>query len=247
MVRVIVVDDEPLARQAMRQLLRAHPSIELAGEADSVASAAKLVEAARPDAIFLDIEMSDFTGFELLRQLATPPKVIFVTAHAQHAVQAFEFDAVDYLLKPVGPDRLADAVTRLNEACTEPRRDLASRLGSKSNFLRIKTQTNTIISPFKSVIALVAAGDFTNVLIQGEPRHMVGQMLGKFESLLRDPPFIRLGRSLIINSERLRGANVGSRDETKIWLDGAAEPFILGRAATAKLKRLIPSSSAPAS
>ena len=246
MVRVIVIDDEPLARQAVRQLLVPHPDIELVGEADSVSSAVALIQSKNPDAIFLDIEMSDANGFELLRKVSVPPKVVFVTAHAQHAVQAFAFDAVDYLLKPVGPPRMAEAIARLTRACTQPRDDLASRLGNKNNYLRIKTQTKTVISPFGSVIALVAAGDFTNVLINGEPKHMVGQMLGKFESLLPDPPFIRLGRSLIINSQRLRGAEGLSRDETRIWLDGAAEPFVLGRAATAKLKKAVPSSGAPA-
>lgn len=83
----------------------------------------------------------------------------------------------------------------------------------------------------------MAEGDFTKVLINGVPKHLVNQMLGKFEALLPDPPFMRLGRSLIINGQRLRRTEVVSRNETRIWLEGAAEPLILGRAAAAQLKR----------
>lgn len=238
MVRVIVIDDEPLARQGMRQLLHQHPGINLAGESDSIAAAETLIQNVQPDALFLDIELSGTSGFDLLRKLKAPPKVVFVTAHAQHAVQAFEFDAVDYLLKPVNPKRLAEAIARLETACMQPREDQASRLGDRQNFLRIKTQSKTVIAPFNKVVALVAEGDFTHVLIDGEPKHLVYQLLGQFEALLPDPPFVRLGRSLIVNAHRIRSAAVVSRNETRIWLDGASECFVLGRPAAAKLKQL---------
>ena len=151
-----LIDDEPLARQGMRQLLQQHPTIAIAGESESIAAAETLIQSARPDAILLDIEISGTSGFDLLRGLKTTPKVVFVTAHAQHAVLAFEFDAVDYLLKPVDPRRLAETLARLERACSQPREDHASRLGDRRNFLRIKTQSKTVIAPFSNVVALVA-------------------------------------------------------------------------------------------
>ena len=109
MLRVAVIDDERLARQAIRQLLAAHPSLQLVGEADSKDSALALIRQEKPDGVFVDIRLPGGTGFELIQSLDAPPKVVMVTAHAEHTLQAFDIEAIDYLLKPVRPSRLCSA------------------------------------------------------------------------------------------------------------------------------------------
>ena len=115
MLRVILIDDERLARQSMRQLLAEHSGVEIVAEAENIVQAQKLAQEHRPDAIFLDVQMPGADGFQLLEKLEPAPRTVFVTAHAQHAVKAFEVHAVDYLLKPVRPERLAQAIARLGE------------------------------------------------------------------------------------------------------------------------------------
>jgi two-component system LytT family response regulator len=121
-LRAVIVDDERPARDDLRRLAAAFPQIEIVGEADSAASAERLVRACRPDVLFLDVDMPGASGFELLRRLddplgrlEDPPHVVFVTAHPQYAIQAFEARALDYLLKPVHPGRLARTLSRLLE------------------------------------------------------------------------------------------------------------------------------------
>jgi len=112
-LRVLIVDDEHLARQAMRRLLAAHPEVEIVGEAEGVTQALQEIERTRPQMIFLAIELGGGDGFDLLAALDRPPIVVFVTAYAEHAVEAFAVNAVDYLLKPVAPGRLAESLTRV--------------------------------------------------------------------------------------------------------------------------------------
>ena len=115
-LRAIVVDDESLARTHLASRLKAHPEIEIVGEADDVPSAFALVKSARPDVIFLDIQMRRKNGFALLPKLEslTPqPAVVFVTAFDEYAIRAFEANALDYLTKPVSPERLAKTISRL--------------------------------------------------------------------------------------------------------------------------------------
>jgi len=105
MLRVLVIDDEAPARRYLRRLLEASPDVHVAGEADCLELARTLIREHRPDALFLDIELTAATGFDLLDQLEVPPAVVFVTAHSDYAARAFDVQAVDYLLKPVRPGR----------------------------------------------------------------------------------------------------------------------------------------------
>lgn len=234
MLRVIIVDDEPPARRGLRRLLDKHSSVEIVGEAGSVAEAEKLIEAGKPNGIFLDIRMPGASGFDLLRQLEHAPKVVFVTAHAAHAVEAFNFEAVDYLLKPVSASRLARAVERLERAChgehgTSPWDD--------QDRICLQTPGRTLVAHLSEVAALQADGDFTKVYVAGEKPLMICQSLRHFESVLPKPPFLRLDRSLLMNLDRVREMEGTSRDHADITVEGVGAPFSVGRQGRLRLRK----------
>lgn len=237
MLRVAVVDDERLARQRMRQLLAKHPAVKLVGEAGSVTAAAELIRREKPDAIFLDIEMHGTDGFDLLRGLSDPPDIVFVTAHSQYAVKAYDFCATDYLLKPVDPKRFAAAVAKLEKA-RQARRDAeAPKRTDEVQVLRLKTRARTVVIRIDAIVALRAEGDYTSVVVEKMPSILAGQSLGRIEAMLPAARFIRLSRSLMINVARLREIETIDRDATRIHLHGCTDSFLVGRAAAARLRK----------
>jgi len=231
-VRVLIVDDEHLARQAMRRLLVAHSDAEIVGEAASLAEAMTSIERTAPQLVFLDIELGGGgDGFDLLAGLKRPPIVVFVTAYAEHAVEAFAVNAVDYLLKPVEPERLAESLMRAERQL--------ERGQTGSGVIALRTPKQTVLAQPAEIAALRADGDFTHVFVADQPAVMIWRTLGHFESLLPSPPFLRLGRSLIINCDRLRKVETLSRTAARIMLHGAPEPFVLGRTAAARLRETL--------
>ncbi|GLK84188.1 DNA-binding response regulator [Ancylobacter defluvii] len=229
MLRVVIADDEPLARRAMRRLLAARPRIEIVGEAESVSETLEVIGRARPDLIFLDIRLNGGDGFELLAAMANAPKVIFVTAYAEYAVEAFAVDAVDYLLKPVTPERLdaaIDRVERLLEAET-------TKVGTT---MELRSSSRVVFAAPADIVAVRAEGDFSHFFLAQQPSLMVLGSVGQFQAMLPSPPFFRIGRSIIINRDRLRRVDTRSRDEVRLTLLGMADPLIIGRAAAARLR-----------
>ena len=229
-MRVLIVDDEHLARQALRRLLADHPEVEIVGEAETIEQAITAIRQTQPDLVFLDIELGGGDGFDLLAALERPPVVVFVTAYAEHAVEAFEVNAVDYVLKPVAPERLAESLVR-----AERELGLASP-SAKPRVIALRTPKQTVLVPAGEIAALRADGDFTHVFVAGRPAVMIWRTLSHFEDLLPSPPFLRLSRSLMINRDRLRKIEAPSRDSAQLTLDGVAEPMVLGRTAASRLR-----------
>lgn len=238
MLRVLIADDEPLARRALRRLLAPHANIDIVGEADSVAQAIDLVGRLRPELILLDIEMNDGDGFDLLAAMEAPPKVVFVTAYAEHAVEAFAVDAVDYLLKPVTQERLDAALDRV-------RRAMASDAKGADDLIELRSPSRVVRAAPADILAVRAEGDFSHVHFTDQPPLMILRNIGQFEALLPCPPFLRLGRSIIVNCDRIRSLDTRSRDEVRLALHGMAEPIALGRAAAARLKQALSARRAP--
>lgn len=236
MLRVIVVDDEPLARRGLRQLLAMHPQVTVVGEAADADAARELIAEERPDAVFLDIRMPGADGFSLVGAGGFSPKVVFVTAYSEHAARAFEVEAVDYLLKPVRPERLASAIHRLEEAC---KGNEASASYHATDRLCLRTPQRTLVVPLRSVAALVADGDFTRFLLRGEKALLICHSLGSYERVLPSPPFLRLDRSIIVNLELVVRTERRSRDEARLELDGLDEPLVIGRTAQARLREAL--------
>ncbi|MDE1569447.1 LytR/AlgR family response regulator transcription factor [Aquabacter sp. P-9] len=231
MLRVVIVDDEPLARRALRRLLKPHAGVTVAGEADTVAAAAALVARERPDLVLLDIELGHGDGFDLLAALSPTPRVVFVTAHPQHAVEAFKVRAVDYLLKPITQERFDEALDRVRALVA--RQNEASQ---DTGTLELRTPSRTVIAAPGDLCAIRAEGDFCHVLLADQPALMILRSLSQFETQLPNPPFLRLDRSILINRDRLRRIDARTRDEVHLSFQGLADTLQVGRTAAIRLR-----------
>ena len=231
MLRVLIIDDERLARQNLRQLIVSHGNLNIVGEASSATEALVLIEREHPDAIFLDVQMPGADGFSLLKNLEHPPRVVFVTAHTAHAAKAFDVEAVDYLLKPVRPSRFALAIQRLES------RSPSEIAWEHMDKICLKSPGRTVIVPPERIVALVADGDFTRIFINGEKPLLMCHHLSFYEKTLPSPPFVRLDRSLMINATCVRTilTEPSLPHQHRLNLNGIEQDFLLGRTAHQRL------------
>ena len=228
-MRVLIVDDEPLARSALRRLLAAHPEVAIVGEADSTQAARDQIARTQPDLVLLDIELGGGRdAFDLLDSLEQRPIVVFVTAYAEHAVEA-----VDFLLKPVEPARLERALARAAREIA-----LSARPPAPGT-IELRTPRRTLLVAPAEIVAICADGDFVRVFVAGQPPVMILRTLAHFEAVLPSGRFVRLGRSVMINCDRLRRVESPSRATSRLFLDGMADPLVIGRAATARLREVL--------
>jgi two-component system, LytTR family, response regulator len=212
-IRAIVVDDEPPAREKLRRYLSAEPDVEVVGEAADGASAAAAIARLTPDVVFLDVVMPGIDGFEVLRRLdsASLPHVVFVTAHDDHALRAFEVNALDYVLKPVDPDRFRLAVARVRERRGRPLRRLLVGGPERLQVLDVA-----------AIDWSETAGNYT-VLHAGGHTHTVRRPLTRLLARLDPERFIRIHRTLFVNIDRVREVRPISHGDCAIVLDDGTE------------------------
>lgn len=198
-IRALIVDDEPLARRGVRARLRRHHDIEIVAEASGGKEAAQAIVDHRPDVVFLDIQMPDMDGFDVLagvpREVA--PEIIFLTAHDEHAVRAFDAAALDYLLKPIDDERFDTAIQRLRARLDSGRRD------SPATRLVIRDRGNIVLLPPAEICWLEAHGDYVRVHT-GKGSHVVRETLTRIEQRLPSSSFARIHRSAIVNVAQVR-------------------------------------------
>ena len=204
--RAVLVDDEPLARTRLRRLLLDYGGIEIAGEAGDGETACRMIEELRPDLVFLDVQMPGLSGFDVLARLRERPAVIFVTAHDEFAVRAFEEQALDYLLKPVEPARLERALARTAKESAAPagpddRLDrLLQAIGRSQAPQRIAVRRGAkvlLVEP--AAIVFCRAEDKYTVLYTAEGEHVVDRTIEELERTLDPATFVRIHRSAIVN------------------------------------------------
>ncbi|SHO66872.1 two component transcriptional regulator, LytTR family [Pseudoxanthobacter soli DSM 19599] len=232
MFRVMVVDDEPPARRSLKRLLAAHPDLAVVAEADCLAAATEMVGKVRPDIVFLDVELGDGRGFEMLSRTDDGPDVVFVTAYSRYAVDAFDVAAADFLVKPVDPERLAVTLKRLRARRAETQPPLA---GDEPR-LSINMPGEYLVVPHSRVLSLTAEGDFTRIAVIEQRDRLICRLLGHFETELPSPPFSRLSRSLIVNLRQLRKIDWGEGGRARIALGPEGREIALGRAAARRLR-----------
>jgi two-component system LytT family response regulator len=215
-MKALLVDDERLARSELRRLLRAHPEVEIVGEAADAVQAKEKIRTLHPDLIFLDVQMPGRTGFELLAELAEPPRVIFTTAYDQYALKAFDFGALDYLLKPIEPSRLARALARLREnAATEPPgsgpTDPAQGVLGENDQVFLKDGDRCWLVRVNEIRLLESEGNYARIYF-AENRPLIPRSLQTLETRLDPQHFLRVSRQHIINLRFVR--------KVEPWFDG---------------------------
>ena len=215
-LRVLIVDDEPVARRRLRRLLRDVPDVETAGESGDGRSAVAAIRALAPDVVLLDVQMPEMDGFEVLRALAGEPipAVVFVTAFDRYALRAFEVHALDYLLKPVSGERLAGAIdrarTRIAErrgAALDPRvLALLTDLAAGRRFLTrlpVKSGGKLIVIALADVDWIQATDNYVT-LHAGADRFVAREAMGRLERELDPERFVRIHRSTIVQIDRIK-------------------------------------------
>lgn len=200
-MKALIIDDERLAREELKELLEAHPEISVVGEAANVDEAIVAIGEHRPDLIFLDVQMPGATGFDLLERLEPPiPKVVFTTAFAEHAVEAFNVNALDYLMKPIDPERLADSVDRLTGAVESGEAGADSIDGplGPTDEVFVRDGERCWFVEVSHLRLLESEGNYTRIVFENE-RPLLLRSLNTLESRLDPKVFFRANRSQIIN------------------------------------------------
>jgi two-component system LytT family response regulator len=243
----VIVDDEALARQVLREYLEAPGNVEIVAECVNGFDAVKAVTERRPDLLFLDVQMPKLDGFdvlELLGPLARELAVIFTTAYDEYALRAFEVHAVDYLLKPFAPERLVEAVSRATARvgqATQSQTALAAaaarrREGPLERVL-IRDGAQVHVLPVGSIDYVEAQDDYV-AFHAGGKSHLKEQTLAELEAMLDPARFVRVHRSYIVNVERIARVELYAKDSrVAILRDGAKLP--VSRAGYARLQALL--------
>ena len=197
-MRALIVDDERLARKELIKLLEEHPSIEVVGEAMNADEAEQMVNELNPDLLFLDIQMPGRTGFQLLESLDSAPLVVFTTAYDEFAMKAFEVNALDYLLKPIHPERLAEAVQKINEKeKSRGGRSKDKKLGLEDQVF-VKDGDRCWFVSLTNIRLFESAGNYIKVYFDGN-RPMIHKSLNALDEKLDERAFFRASRKHIIN------------------------------------------------
>lgn len=227
-MNALIIDDEPLARRELRRLLAAHPSIQIVGEAGDIDEARERIESLAPEVVFLDIQMPGGTGFDLLGQLDWVPRIIFTTAYDRYAVKAFDVNALDYLLKPIEPERLAAALDKLQ--ATPPAARRAARKDSSLEQLFVRDGPRCWFVPLRDVSVFTAEGNYVRMQ-WGQERPLLGRSLAALESKLDPRRFFRANRQQIINMEFIRSVDLGVGGRLHVQLNDGREVQISRRQA----------------
>ena len=252
-IRVILVDDEPLMREHLRERLMAHPEIEIVGEARGVRSAADLVATVKPDVVFLDVQMPPDNGFDLLPMLERfdpLPAVVFVTAFDRYALRAFEVHAMDYLTKPVRPDRLAQTVARLRRALSQPGAGAAASPALRpplvpetpleaADMVRLQDGRYMRFVEASRIAFAESRGDYTCILAAGGKPVMTKSTLAHWEARLPGEFFSRISRSLLVNCQQIQQVSRLDRERTQVFFKDIAEPLTLSRLEFSRLSNLL--------
>jgi len=231
MLRTIIVDDEAHMRQTLEKMVKQFcPNIKLVAMADSVESGVETIRKYYPDLVLLDIKMGDGTGFDLLRQLEPVDfKVIFITAYDQYAIKAFKFSAIDYILKPVDPDELSEAVCKAENLV---QKDFNTQLDTltenmqsedkANNKIILKTIDNIHLVKVKDINYCESEGSYTTIYLLNGKKIVVSKTLKDYDDILKEDGFFRVHKSFLINMrlisrfEKGEGGYVVLENESKV-------------------------------
>jgi two-component system LytT family response regulator len=246
---ILIVDDEPLAREGLRQLCSQDPEVTALQEARNGREAVEAIRTARPDLVLLDVQMPEMDGFSVVRELGAEdmPAVVFVTAHDQYAIRAFEVNAIDYILKPVTEDRFRKALERAKERLKSRPADEAGRqilslletIATPRRYLKrfaVRTAGKTVFVEVQDVDWMEAAENYVQ-LHTGRSGHLLHVAMNTLEKSLDPELFLRIHRSLIVNIRRIKELQPGLHGEYVVTLENGVR-LQSGRMYNEKLRAL---------
>lgn len=242
-IKVIIIDDEPPAREVIRHFLKDHQDFELVGEAENGFDGLKLIQIKQPDLIFLDIQMPKLTGFELLELIESPPVIIFSTAYDQYALKAFELHAADYLLKPYNKARFEEAIAKARTLIGQPNiapptESLVQEyLQEPAHRIVVKDGTKIDIIPDDEIIRIAAQDDYSEI-ITAKGKHLKKQTMKHLEQVLDPAKFARVHRSSIVQISQIDKIDKYGK-ETHLALLKNGDEVIVSATGYARLKELL--------
>ena len=244
-IRVLIVDDEPLARRKIRTFLKEHPDFDVVAECGSGHDASRTITSLAPDLVFLDIRIPDQNGFEVLKSIDINrlPGVIFTTAFDEYAVKAFEVDALDYLLKPFNRKRFAQAIERFRARWNQSHHreglrflDWLQGSAGPAKRLVVKSNDRILLINAESVQSIHAEGDYVRIHVPKQS-YLIHETMQSLESRLDPHRFIRINRSVIVNLEFVAGFKPLLGGDYRVYMKDGTE-FTLSRTFRKQLSRL---------
>jgi len=225
-IKALIVDDEALARSDLRALLSDISSITVVDEADNIQKAVESIKKFQPDVIFLDIQFPRESGFDLLDKINTKAKIIFVTAFDKYAIRAFEVNALDYLIKPVDPERLANTLERVKGRTPDEHKQTPFNY---SDSIFIEHSHNFYFVKINSIIMISAVGAYTEVITSKGHKMVAHKSMKEWEERLPQNAFIRIHRSTIINTEYIEKMDRWYNYSLRVHLKGIEKPVPISR------------------
>jgi len=228
-IKALIVDDEPLARDRIREMLKEHPEVEVIAEARNGQEAIEAVANQHPDLVFLDVQMPDLDGFSVLQNLSTGqiPLIIFVTAYDQHALRAFDVHAVDYLTKPFDRKRFAEAIDHAKVYMKGTKEPDTARILSMLQEIRagerylerfaVKNGETVFFVRAEDVDAIEAQGNYVRLSLASSS-HLLRETLNNIESQINPRMFVRIHRRTIVNIDRVKEVQTWARGEYRVVL-----------------------------
>ncbi len=238
MHRALLIDDEALARADLRAKLAAHADVTVVGEAATCRSARALFERTDYDLVFLDIHLIGGNAFDLVADVRAGARIVFATAHDRYALRAFEINALDYLLKPIEPARLAEALRRLPAVNAE----VAAAAGPAAAALKLddvvylRAGSRARFARVDEISVITASDNYSEVLLRDGSRVLLRKSLKDWEEMLPDARFMRVHRTQIVNLARVAEYRRDGEERTLLFVEGVAEPVAASRYRWAELR-----------
>lgn len=226
--RALIIDDERLARANLSDMLAEYPDVQIIGESESVADSVNLITRLNPDLLFLDIQLSDGTGFDLLNMISFTGKIIFITAYDEFAIRAFEVNAIHYLMKPVSHKQLREAISRIDQQ--DRKKEPVQAISYKySDRLLLSCGNFLNFMKISSITTITAAGDYTLIRTNDTKEFIDSKTLSEWENRLPDNHFLRINRSTIINFDAIEKTEQKSVNLVLLSVKGISQPFRISR------------------
>ena len=230
-MKAIIIDDEQFVREDFKEILLQHDDVEIVGEAETIDSAIELLSRSSPDVIFLDIQLRGGSGFDLVPYINPSIHIIFFTAHDDYAVRAFEVNALDFLLKPVSPERLEKSLDRARTYLKSGEPDEKSDTPFKeTDQVFIKTDKEQRFVPINNILAVnTEGGNYTRLIREEGYDLLTRRSIKEWESHLPSDTFIKIHRSTIINAKKITRVINQKNSKCLVYLSGCDEPFEASR------------------